>query len=664
VGLQFLQPRWLYLAVGAVLLVRFAGRLPRLKTGQRRRAVAPFLAAAVVIAAGALTNSELLILLLPGAVTAVLGGVFLYSLFRPPSMVETFARMSMPDLSGEDVRYCRNVTRVWAGFFLLNGLIVFLLSGGVRAGLSPGGLAPRLLWTLYAGGISYVLVGLLFAGEYLYRKWKFRRYGPRWPEPLLRRWMPPRGNVTPSFIPLHQLLVQGRAAEAPVASSPAGTHTWADFSRDVLALAAVLREENRERWLLSARDGYAFAVGLMATRQADARAVLPPNRQPDTLAALLEGDVGTLAEKPLPGSPAGPHHHPLEGAAEPATPRLIDRSAPAVELFTSGSTGRRRRVVKTLAQLQDEVRMQEERWRERLEGSTVLSTVSHQHIYGLLFKILWPLAAGRAFDPRSGMYPGEILKTVAERSQPVSLITSPTHLGKLVQLDDVSAHAGRVRVVFSSGGPLPEEVARAANERLGHHPVEILGSTETGGVAWRTQNPHRGGRWHPFEGVRVRAGEDGLLEVRSPLVESPGSTWYGMGDRIALHDDGTFELRGRADREVNLAGKRIALPELENVLTAHAFVEESAVCLHEPPGEPTREVLGAVVVLTREGTNWLEDHDRNALARRLRKHLSASFDPVALPRFWAFPDRMPRDEQGKITVPRLRRLLGRRPVRD
>ena len=47
---------------------------------------------------------------------------FARTLWVPPPMVERFARRQKVDLSPDEVRYCRQVTLVWCGFFILNGL--------------------------------------------------------------------------------------------------------------------------------------------------------------------------------------------------------------------------------------------------------------------------------------------------------------------------------------------------------------------------------------------------------------------------------------------------------------------------------------------------------------------------------------------------------------
>jgi uncharacterized membrane protein len=96
----------------------------------------------------------------PIAVSLAVAAVFALSLRFPPSIVERIARLSEPDLPPKGVAYTRRVTGVWAVFLLFNAGI----SGATAAW---GSLA---VWTLWNGFLSYVAMGLLFAGEYLVRK--------------------------------------------------------------------------------------------------------------------------------------------------------------------------------------------------------------------------------------------------------------------------------------------------------------------------------------------------------------------------------------------------------------------------------------------------------------------------------------------------------------
>lgn len=96
----------------------------------------------------------------PVLVNVLLLSLFAYSLFAPPTVVERLARMTEPQLDAAGVAYTRRVTQVWCGFFIVNGAIALAtcLSGDIA------------LWTLYNGGISYLLMGALMGIEWIVRK--------------------------------------------------------------------------------------------------------------------------------------------------------------------------------------------------------------------------------------------------------------------------------------------------------------------------------------------------------------------------------------------------------------------------------------------------------------------------------------------------------------
>jgi uncharacterized membrane protein len=108
----------------------------------------------------ALTNSETLLRLYPAAVSLGMLALFGLSLKFPPSMVERFARLDDPALPPDGVRYTRRVTQVWCAFFIFNGSV---------AGFTAVA-ASRDAWALYNGFIAYVLMGVLFAAEWLVRR--------------------------------------------------------------------------------------------------------------------------------------------------------------------------------------------------------------------------------------------------------------------------------------------------------------------------------------------------------------------------------------------------------------------------------------------------------------------------------------------------------------
>lgn len=79
------------------------------------------------------------------------------------------ARLRTPDLPPEGVRWCRGVTQVWCGFFVLNGCVA----------LATVLYGDRGLWMIWNGCVSYVLIGILFAGEFLLRRIRMRRAAAR-----------------------------------------------------------------------------------------------------------------------------------------------------------------------------------------------------------------------------------------------------------------------------------------------------------------------------------------------------------------------------------------------------------------------------------------------------------------------------------------------------
>lgn len=96
----------------------------------------------------------------PVAVSLLMLALFGGSLLAKQTLIERLARLQQPDLPPEGVRYTRRVTQIWCGFFVLNGLTAAALAV----------MGKHEWWALYTGVLSYILMGVLFAGEWLYRK--------------------------------------------------------------------------------------------------------------------------------------------------------------------------------------------------------------------------------------------------------------------------------------------------------------------------------------------------------------------------------------------------------------------------------------------------------------------------------------------------------------
>ena len=120
--------------------------------------------ALLLAAVAALGNAWLPLKLYPVLVSGAMLGVFGFSLLSPPSLIERLARLTEPDLPEAAIRYTRRVTQVWCVFFVINGSIA----------LFTAFWASAATWSLYNGVIAYLLMGLLFGGEYLVRL-RFKR---------------------------------------------------------------------------------------------------------------------------------------------------------------------------------------------------------------------------------------------------------------------------------------------------------------------------------------------------------------------------------------------------------------------------------------------------------------------------------------------------------
>lgn len=152
IGLARFEPRWLALALlGLALLRALVSREPVW--------LAAAAGAMVLVAATWLSNDGLPLKLYPVLVNTVLLAVFALSLLRPPTVIERLARLGRPDLPAAAIPYVTRVTRIWCGFFLVNGGIA----------LWTAVAASDATWAIYNGVIAYLLIGALLLGERLVR---------------------------------------------------------------------------------------------------------------------------------------------------------------------------------------------------------------------------------------------------------------------------------------------------------------------------------------------------------------------------------------------------------------------------------------------------------------------------------------------------------------
>ena len=382
-------------------------------------------------------------------------------------------------------------------------------------------------------------------------------------------------------------------------------------------------------------DGVEFAAALIGAWYANKTVYLPGDTQPETCRALQALNATFVGAFPDGFTRALATHTATITPFEP-----LNAEEALVIIFTSGSTGPPQAVHKRLSQLLADVHTLEIVFGARIGNSDIVATVSHQHIYGLLFKILWPLTYRRTFVSESLVYPEQMLASLTLRVS--AIVSGPAHLKRLPESLDWNAVRDHVTATFSSGGPLPLSAASSVELLLGNAPIEVYGSSETGGVAYRQCARGQVASWTPLPGVEVTGSDNGLA-VRSAHL--PDHNWFLVPDNASFDDHGNFTLLGRADRIAKIEGKRVSLVGIEDALVNSGFVAETRVIQLES----TRDELGAIVVPNNAGWDVLRDEGARGLRARLDAALTESVERIAHPRRWRWVDTLPFNAVGKTS---------------
>lgn len=423
---------------------------------------------------------------------------------------------------------------------------------------------------------------------------------------------------------------------------------FATFEQDVAAWHHAFLAHAGTRFALYFLDSYAFATAVFGAWHAHKTVYLPGDIAPanlESLGVVVDGFAGDI--------PAMECINPIAGSALPKW-QVLDPQARSLVVYTSGSSGYPVGITKRLSQLFDEVAALAQCFDARLGDAQVCATVSHQHIYGLLFGVLWPLACGRPFVAQRLAFAEDIAAELAKGGTR-ALVASPAHLKRLPEQLAWAGARANLRAVFSSGGPLPDEAVPNCLALLGRTPIEVYGSSETGGVAWRQRQPDGELTWQPLPGVAIQV-ENEALHVRSAHTDVEG--WQVMPDRVRRAGAG-FELLGRSDRIVKIEEKRVSLQAVEQALIATGLLTEVRAVVQIAP----RAQLVVVGVPSEAGWCLLDGEGKPALNACLRAALTAIVEVIALPRRWRYTSSMPMNAQGKTTEAALFALFDpRRPA--
>jgi long-chain acyl-CoA synthetase len=397
-----------------------------------------------------------------------------------------------------------------------------------------------------------------------------------------------------------------------------------------------------------------------ALTSSGARTLLAGNRAASWCAQQLKD--GTLLRAFLRGGPDAGVPSIAELAAAPEAARnvaLPESDAALIEQSSSGTTGPAKRIVRSHEALCREAQAFAEAAQTH-EQDRILALVPLHHSHGLAHGLLASLQVGATLYLQERFERRETLRLLAEERitlfPAVPFILSILADTRMREPVDLSA----LRLCFTAGSPLREEIATRFRERLGASPRQLYGSTETGALTLNldfdaTANVTSVGR--PLPGVEVRVvGEDGATlspeqegeiavrgaaaavhtlssEGAQPLAGDDG--WIRLGDLGRLDDAGRLTLTGRKALLINVAGRKVNPVEVETALEEHPDVLEAVVvAVRDPYGE---EAVKAVVV-ARAGCG------RNELAVHCRERLTGYKVPSA----FDFRDAIPRCPAGKI----------------
>ena len=269
--------------------------------------------------------------------------------------------------------------------------------------------------------------------------------------------------------------------------------------------------------------------------------------------------------------------------------------------FTSGSTGNSVGALKTKENLEKEIEVIT-KLLETKKIKKVIVTVPFIHIYGTLFGLLYPLLNDLKIILKEHFLPNDLLSLIEENCL---VVTTPLYikaLNKISQEKDLQS-----ATFISSTAPLLANDAKEFNEKFNCDVIQIFGSTETGGIAYKTNDESL---WTANEHVQIITNEDNELKVKSPFVSK---ILYENGfkdinqtmqtfDYIEKEND-KFRLVGRSSQILKIAGKRYSTVQIENILEEIEQINKALVFVNEDKDSLRGEFLDITLESSYEFTS-------------------------------------------------------------
>jgi len=351
---------------------------------------------------------------------------------------------------------------------------------------------------------------------------------------------------------------------------------------------------------------------------------------------------------------------------------LLDKDAPFLQMFTSGTVGKSKGVSVSLAALPAfylymryaiDLRETDNYWNMADPGWA----------YGLYYAITGPLLLGVTTYFNEAGFDATNTRDFMVRHKITNLASSPTafRMMKSSGVFDASSanddNALSLRCANSAGETLNTEVVSWVESHLGCQVCDQYGQTETGMTCCEHHAlAHKcpvGSMGMALPGHTLVVldddmqvlpdGEQGQLAVvvsQSPAFYFRGYSWnekqaffedyYLTGDVVERHSDGSYWFSGRDDDIIITAGYRVGPTDVENTVLEHAAVAESAAV--GIPDEVRGHTIKSYVVLKDgiEGSEEIAQQIKDLVRKRLSTH--------AYPREVEFVSALPKTPSGKI----------------
>lgn len=387
----------------------------------------------------------------------------------------------------------------------------------------------------------------------------------------------------------------------------------------------------------------------------------------------------------------------LTSAATPASPVPVAGDHPLYVLYTSGTTGKPKGVVRDTGGYATALSWSMRHLYDVGVGETMFTASDVGWVVGHSYIVYGPLIAGGTTvlyegKPVGTPDPGAFWRMVEEH-RVKAMLTAPTAL-RAIKREDPELHYMRIhdvsslRALYVAGERLDPETWQWAREHLGIPVVDHWWQTETGwaicgnplGIEELT--PKAGSAALPMPGYDVRILDAAGTEITDPHTEGnialklplpPGALidiwgdphrlhneylsafdgYYATGDAGYIDDDGYVFVMGRTDDVINVAGHRLSTGALEEALMRHPAIAECAVVgvRDELKGQRASGFVTLKAGVDREG------FDRNELAQQLVSLVRDTVGPVASFRDVTVLGRLPKTRSGKILRKTIRQIV-------